>query len=128
LRAVDGLGDVGYLAVAPAADLVAEQPRATSPAGSDRAFGDGASRGPAGVPRRGHLDDVALAVDAHLQAGVVEVARRAVVETRGDRLEEPAVEPDRTASGSERKPVEIDGGGHDLSVAVDARPRIRGNP
>ena len=109
-RAVDRLVAIGDVAVAPAPHLVAEDPEATRPAGADRAARDDAALAGRATGNRRLLDHVAPHSDAHLERGVVEVARLPPREACPDRLEGAAAQPDAVAARTERQPVEIDAG------------------
>jgi hypothetical protein len=109
-RALDGFVDVRDDPAAPAAHLVAEDPKPSRPAASDRPFGDDASLGAVAARDRRHLDHEAALRHAHHERGVVEVAGRSPLEPRGHRLEDASVQPHRATAGAEREPVEVDPG------------------
>ena len=110
-RAFDGLGDVGYDAVAPAAHLVAEEPQTPGPAIADGASSDDSALGAVAVRDRCLLDHEASLRHAHLERGVVEVADRVDGGSTPSRLEDAAVEADEVSARAERQPVEVDRGG-----------------
>jgi hypothetical protein len=77
----------------------------------DGARADHAPAGLVGIRRGRQLDRVAIAVHLDDERRVVQVASLAVPAHSGDRLEQPAVEPDEVAARAERHPVEIHGRG-----------------
>ncbi len=108
LRAVDGLCEIGYHAVAPAVHLVAEDPETPRPPAPDSTL-DGDAPSVARASRdRGHLDDESALRDVDDECGVIEIARLPVLDRGRERLEDASVETDRVATGAEREPVEVD--------------------
>jgi hypothetical protein len=90
-RAAAGrLGDVRDNAVLPASDLVAEQPKATGRARSDRTLGDDAALA-ALAPNRCLLNHKPPVRDPHLERRVVEVAAIAVCQPRREPFEERGI-------------------------------------
>ena len=77
LRAFHRLGDVWDDAVTPAADLVAKNPKAASPARSDRAFCDDAALRAVGITNRRLLDHESSLRYMHHKPGVIQVGNRA---------------------------------------------------
>jgi hypothetical protein len=108
VRALDRLGDVGNVAVAPAAHLVPEESEAACRACPDRTLGDDAALGAVAGSDRCLLDYETSLRHAHLKCGVVEVAAVSPLEPRHNCLEDAPVQPDRVATRPERKPVQID--------------------
>ena len=111
-----GAVDRGYRvrngAVAPAADLVAEQPRTAPGRRTDRPFGGDPAVGGSQGPHRCHLDGVGMVVQLHDQGRVVEVQGRAVSTGRGERLVGTAAAAHALAptAGPERQPVQVHAG------------------
>jgi hypothetical protein len=98
LWALDRFADIWDNAVAPAPDLVTEDPEASRPAASDRTFGNNAALQAVLVAHWRLLDHEAAIRHAHHQARVVEVAGRSPCESRYDGLEDPTVQPHRVAT------------------------------
>jgi hypothetical protein len=98
LWALDGLADVRDHSVAPAPDLVAEDPEASRPAASDRTFGNNAALQAVLVADWCLLDHEAAIRYAHHKPRVIEVAGRSPCESRRDGLEDPPVQPHRVAT------------------------------
>ena len=127
LRALDRLGKVGDDAVAPATDLVAEEPEAAGCADADRAFGDDPAlrlcpmpaparsrtgprapvlRVPSGRDRRG--PDAAGAPQAlrtRARSGALSAHRRRAAANRGQRPTSPT---SRTRERSEPRPASVE--------------------
>ena len=97
----------------PAVHLVPEQARSTQPGRTDGSFAHDTAVERLRAPDGRHLDDEPCAVEAHLQRGVIEVERLAMLVTGRDRLEgepAPAHEPGGVA-GPQRQPVQVDARG-----------------
>jgi hypothetical protein len=107
-RAIHGLSDVGDPSVAPAAYLVAEDPKPARAAGSDRAFGDHAALLAVGVTDWRLLDDEPRRRDTDFERRVIQGARRSPRGARRRRLEHAPVESHELATSSERQPVQVD--------------------
>src|SRR5579872_3917055 len=97
--AVDRLTDVGDLTVEPPAQLPAEHPKPRRPPQADGALGDDASVCAMAVVHGSLLDDVAALWDVDDESRVIQVARRPPLDSRSDRLVDPAVETDEVAAG-----------------------------
>jgi hypothetical protein len=91
-------------AVAPAADLVAEDAQAAGPSGSDGAFGDDPAFPWTLVGDRGHLDGIAVARVLDRQGGVVDVASGATLDGGSDGFVDSSVEAHGVAARAERDP------------------------
>jgi hypothetical protein len=133
-RPADGFVEVGNRPASPAANLVAEQtPPAQQPA-ADGARGDHAAARLVTLPRRSHLDRVAIAVPIDDERGVVEVATRTMPARGLDRLVDTPVEADAVAARPERDPVQVNGGGRGHSAwklrsdCADRHPHWRAEP
>ena len=109
-RAVDGLGDVWYVATAPQPDLVAEDPESGRPASADGTFGDHTAFLAAPVVDRRLLDHERCLREFDLKRGVVEVARGPPLQPRGQRLVDASVEPDEVPARAEWQPVQVNPG------------------
>ena len=109
-RALDGLDDVGDLSAAPAANLIAKDPKPPGQAGPDRTFRDDASPIASGVTDRRLLDHEECLLVSNLEGGVVQSARGPALGQRRRRLEDATVQSDEMATGTERQPVEVDRG------------------
>ena len=107
LRALDGLGDVGDDAAGPAAELVAEDAEAPCPASADRPAGDGPTLLAVPAQNWSRLDHESAFRHPDHERRVVEVARRATLEPRGESLEDLSVQAYGLAAGAERQPVQI---------------------
>ena len=121
-RTPDRLTDIGDASVAPAPDLVAEEPNPSRPAGSHRAAGDDTTRCAVAVGNGRLLDDVRTFRDAHLQRRMEEVAPRAPLHERGDGFEQLAADPHDVCVGSQRDPVEVNGSRWCTHVALTVVP------
>jgi hypothetical protein len=108
LRTFDCFVDVRDDSATPTAHLVAEDPEPSCPAASNRAFGNNATLLAVAVGDRRLLDHEAALRHAHLECGVVEVARRPPLEPRCHRLEDAPVQPHRMPACAKREPVEVD--------------------
>jgi hypothetical protein len=106
-RAFNGLGDVGNDALAPAADLVAEEPEAPEGTCADGTLGDDAVLRSL-TPRRRLLDHEPALRQVDLQGRVVEIAAIAVLESGREPFEDLPVQPNGVAARAERQPVELD--------------------
>lgn len=98
--ALHSLADIRDLAIAPAADLVAEEPHGSRPAASDRPFGNNAAHLAVVIADWCHLDHVAPIRHMHRQRRVVEVAARTPLVPRYDCLEDAAVQPHGMPTGT----------------------------
>ena len=106
--ALHGLGGVGDDAVAPAPDLVAEEPEAARPS-ARRPRRWRRHRARRRAPRTGACSITKRALrHEDLERRVVEVARGRVRESRRDHLEHLSVQTNGVAAGTERQPVEVD--------------------
>jgi hypothetical protein len=105
----DSLGDIGDDAVSPPADLVPEEPEASSESRADRSLQDYAASFAVRVGDRGLLDHEAALGSDDDESRVIEVARRSPLHTRGDRLEQPSAQPHDVLPRAQRDPVEIHG-------------------
>ena len=117
-RALERLADVRNDAVAPAPDLVAEQPKATGRARPDRTLGDDSALA-ALAPSRRLLDHKPPLRVPHLKRRVVEVAAIAVCQPRREPFEDAPVQTDGVATGAQGEPVQIDRGSSSRSHRVD---------
>jgi len=98
-------------ASAPSADLIAEQPEASSSFRPDRTFGHDASPRSSLVPDRRRLDDeVAFGYD-HLEGGVVQGTPRAMFDGCFDRLVDLSIQADKVSACAQRDPEEVDSSG-----------------
>ena len=120
--ALDCFGDVGYDTVAPAAQLIAEDPQMPGPAASDRASGDDVAFGAVVVRDWRLFDHEASLRHAHLERGVVEVARGSMPEQRRSGLVDAPVDCHGMSARAERQPVQVDG---DILRVVRAGERAR---
>ena len=93
MRAFDRLSHVWDDAVTPAANLVTEDPKASCPARSDRAFRDNASLRTVGITNWSLLDHEPPFRHAHYEPGVIEIASRPALQSRCYRLVDTAVKP-----------------------------------
>jgi hypothetical protein len=100
--ALHGLGDVGDDAVAPAAQLVAEDPQSSRPAAADSAFADDATVGAVAVADRRRLDHEPTLRHAHLKRRVVEIASGPPRQPRRNRLVDLSVQPYRVTARTQR--------------------------
>ena len=107
-RAADGFVDVGDLSVAPAAYLVAKDPKSARPARPDGAFGDDAALFAVGVTDGRLLDDEPGRRDTDFERRVVQIARRSPRSARRNRLEHATVEANEMATGTEGQPAQVD--------------------
>ena len=100
LRAFHRLGDVWDDAVTPAADLVAKNPKASSPARSNRAFGDDASLRTVGITNRSLLDHESSLRYVHHEPGVIQVASRPSPQSCCYRFVDAPIEPHGMTTGA----------------------------
>ena len=118
----DSLGDVRNAAVAPAPDLVAQEPKTAQGSHADRPFGDDAAFG--GLAPCGRLLDHEPSLrHEDLQRRVVEVAATAVLQPGCKPLEHEAVQANGVAAGAEGQPVQVDAGDHERRI--DAGGSVR---
>jgi hypothetical protein len=108
LRTFDSFVDVRDDSATPAPHFVAEDPKTSRPAASDRTLGYNATLPAVAVGDRRLLDHEASLRHAHLKRRVVEGVRHAPLEPRRHRLEDAPVQPHRLAARAEREPVEVD--------------------
>ena len=110
-RAGDGEVQIGHVAAGPTSDLVAEEAEPSERGQPDRSLRHHPSPPRSlGVRDRGHLDNDLLAVLRRDEGGVVEVAGFGPTETRHHPLVDPTAAAHHPGSGSERYPVQIEGG------------------
>jgi len=102
LGAVDSLGDVRNVSVAPKADLVAEDPESAGPASSDGTFGNDAALLAAEVWDRRLLDDERPLWNLDLERGVIKLAGRTPRHPCCQCLVGATVEPDEVPPCAER--------------------------
>jgi hypothetical protein len=103
----DSLGNIGDDAVSPPADLIPEEPEASSESRADRALQDHAASFAVRVRDRSLFDhEAALGGDDH-EGRVIEVARTSSLHTRADRLEQSSAQPHDVLPRTQRDPVEI---------------------
>ena len=107
LRALDCLPDVRNDAAGPAAELVAEDAEAPCPASADRPAGDDPALLAVPAENGRRLDHESAFRHPDDERRVVEVARRATLEPRGEGLEDLSVQAYGMAAGAERQPVQI---------------------
>jgi hypothetical protein len=110
LRAGHSLSQIRDTSIAPAANLVAEQPETAEPSRSDRSFADDPVIGGVDVPHRSHLDHEGVAPFAHFEGAVIEVINVAALAKSRRRFEETTIETHRPATGSKWQPEEINCG------------------
>ena len=109
LRGRGRVGDVGNDAVAPAANLVAEEAEAAEPPAPDRTAGDHVRSRP-DAPGGRLLDRDGASPGADAERGVEERTAPAPLPPRDDRLVEEAAPPDDVPARAERQPVQVDEG------------------
>jgi hypothetical protein len=120
-RALDGIGRIRDLAVAPAADLVSEEAESAGRTDSHRPLGNDATRGGIPISHRRLFDHEAGLRQPHLERRVIQIAPISALESGDNCLEDQSVEPDRVATRPERQPVQVDRGCSALH-AVEPRP------
>jgi hypothetical protein len=101
LGAVDSFVEVRDDSVKPTADLIAEEAEATHPAAPDWTSGDGPPSRRVAIRHGGTLDRVATFCHVNHKRRVIEVEGASAFEQRDRRLEDPAVESHRVASGAQ---------------------------
>ena len=107
MRALDRLRDVGDDAVAPAADLVAEEAEAPGCSCADRTLGDDAPLATL-APSRRLLDHEPPFRHLHFEGRVVELRAVPVLQPRRDRLEDKAIQTNGVTARAERQPIPVD--------------------
>ena len=107
-RAPDGVGDVGDDALAPAPDLIPEEPEPSSPFRSHCALGDHPTLLSPSVANLGHLDDEPTLGSGHHESRVEQRAARAALNQGQESLVELPADPHDVRACAERNPVEVD--------------------